>query len=97
MEQKLDHRLPQGQLTLALPDHSGGLGKEMVLARIRACPPHDSGPLSGIVSILQNEVTHRPWHTCTPTFPEITDARVCSGLVPPPGFSQGSPTGISFM
>lgn len=44
MEQKLNHRLPWGELTLALPSHSGGLGKETVLARVRACLPCDSTP-----------------------------------------------------
>ena len=56
MQQKSDHWLPQGQLTLALLDYSGGLGKEMILARVRACPPQDSAPPFGIVGILQNEV-----------------------------------------
>lgn len=45
MEHKLDHRVSQGQLTLSLLDHPEGLGKEMILARLRACSPHDSAPL----------------------------------------------------
>ena len=37
--------LPQGQLTLSLLNHSEGLGKEMILARLRARSPHDSAQL----------------------------------------------------
>ena len=72
MEQKLDHRLPQGELSLALLNYCGGLGKEMVLARVRDCPPPDSPPLlelwnQGILQsgvILQHSwmlISHNPW------------------------------------
>jgi hypothetical protein len=39
MEQKLDHRLPQGELTLALLGEGGYLGQGLSLPFLRQCSP----------------------------------------------------------
>lgn len=50
MEQKLDHRLPQGLLTLALPTRAGGLGRRRSWEEQGQSLPFQAVPPFGVVN-----------------------------------------------
>lgn len=97
-EQKLVRGSSWREPTLAL-DHSGILGKELILASVRACPPHDSAPFWNC-GHPANEVACIPGHpwfgsatapgTSPHQHPLSQWCPVCSGLGAPPGLDQGS-------